>query len=438
MLEREFLPGQRLEGSPYRIIRLVGAGGMGAVYEVEHEQLGKRYIAKTLLARLRSRDDLVARMNLEAKTLAKISHPNIVDVHHLDVTTDGVPYFIMEKLSGIDLRRLLRTRRTLDVDTAIGIMFDVLEALGHAHREGVIHRDVKPENIFLAQNGVETVTKLLDFGISRVIEGGAGITGDRFLGTLHYAAPEQLDGSALTERTDIYAAGCVLFEMLAGRGPFDEEKDPRKIGAAHLKRPAPLLGQFAKVPPELERLVASALEKDPAKRPATALAFAGQLYVLKQKWKNLAVATANTTDESLITAVSLMSPESSGAVKAVSANVTPGSEPARPGVERAPARKLEKAQPTHTADLTPRVPTERLAAKTPAPLARPSPQQSPVEPARLSTGQRQIQNRVRGVIPYALAGASVGLLLVLAFAWMTSPRAHARPEHTEPILEQGR
>src|SRR5262249_24150471 len=147
----ELVPGQWLEGSPFRVVRFVRSGGMEAVYEVEHARLGKRYIAKTLRARLRSRQDLIARMELEAKTLARISHPNIVEVHHLDVTPSGIRYFIMEMLHGIDLRRLLATRRRLDVDTGLGIMLDVLDALGTAHRAGVIHRDVKPENIFLAR-----------------------------------------------------------------------------------------------------------------------------------------------------------------------------------------------------------------------------------------------------------------------------------------------
>ncbi len=311
-MQAELVPGQMLEGTPYRILRLIGEGGMGAVYEVEHVRLTKRYVAKTLHARLRSRDDLVERMEIEAKSTAKLRHPNIVDVHDLGVTTDGKPYFIMDKLEGIDLRRLLRAKKRLDVETALRIILDVLEALAAAHRAGLIHRDIKPENIFLAQNGLEPVVKLLDFGIARVATRSSRLTGNRFVGTLQYAAPEQLEGQPVSARTDIYAVGCVLFEMIAGRGPFHEMRDPKSIGAAHRKIPAPSLAQFAEVPEALARLVASALEKDPARRPMSALAFAQQLYLVKQHLQDQPLATANTTNEMLMTAVSEMAPESNG------------------------------------------------------------------------------------------------------------------------------
>ena len=296
----DFEPGAMLPGTPYRVIRKIGAGGMGAVFEVEHTRLKKRLMAKTMHPGLRARQDFVTRMEVEAQTLARIGHPNIVQVHDLGVTDDGIPFFVMEKLEGSDLRKLLRTRRFLDLRDALAIVEDVLEGLAHAHREGVVHRDIKPENIFLARSGADTVTKILDFGIVHVMNDSKNLTGERFLGTCQYAAPEQLRGEKPSERTDIYAVGCVLFELLTGRRVF-AGPSTREFMAQHMHEEAPLLSSIAQgVPPELDALVASSLAKDPAQRPIGALWFASQLHRIQLSSANVVLAEANTTAEMLL------------------------------------------------------------------------------------------------------------------------------------------
>jgi serine/threonine protein kinase len=282
---RDYLPGERLAGTVYEVVRLIGAGGMGTVYDVEDTTIGKRYVLKTLHPQLGAREDLAYRMQREARTLAKLSHPNIVEVITAGVTGDDLrlPFFVMERLNGQSLRIVLEKKGQLDLPHAYHIAIDLLDALDHAHDKGVIHRDVKPDNIFLHRTpGGVTITKLLDFGIQSLLDSTARETAGRFVGTLRYAAPEQLRGEAATPAVDVYAAALVLYEMIAGRGPFDDLGESQAIGAAHLDQPPPPLSRFVPVPRELQRLMSAALAKDPAARPRDAFSFAASLRNLKK------------------------------------------------------------------------------------------------------------------------------------------------------------
>ncbi|MCW5837828.1 MAG: serine/threonine protein kinase, partial [Labilithrix sp.] len=264
-------PGQMLEGTSYRVVREIGAGGMGVVYEIEHVRLKKRYVAKVIHDQIRDDEGAAKRMEREAQVLAGISHPNVVQVHDIGTTQDGVSYFVMEKLEGVDLRRTMK-RVGVTRLRAVAIITDVLAALEYVHRRGIVHRDIKPENIFLAEQPHGTVTKVLDFGIVHIFDGDGRVSQGRitktggFIGTLYYAAPEQMQGKTAGPPNDVYAAGLVLFEMLAGRGPFDD--DPG-VGLSRCFKPAPLLTELLPTaPPELSRVVARALEQDPARRPS--------------------------------------------------------------------------------------------------------------------------------------------------------------------------
>jgi serine/threonine protein kinase len=299
-----------IPGTVYQVVRLLGRGGMGTVYEVEDTTVGKRYVLKTLTAQLREKKEIAQRLNREARVLARLSHPNIVEVVTAGITTDGLrlPYFVMQKLSGHALRAVLNTKGCLPLDTAYSIAIDLLDALDHAHGLGVVHRDVKPENIFLHRgvNGVHQ-TKLLDFGVMRMITGDHPQTGGRFVGTLRYAPREQLEGGAITPQTDLYAAGLVLYEMIAGGGPFDDEITDRGIANAHIERVPPRLSSRLPIPAELDALVASALSKDPAARPADAFTFAAKLRDLAG---DVMRATPTTTALRLETALEGVKPAS--------------------------------------------------------------------------------------------------------------------------------
>lgn len=290
MPPRDYHAGELVPGTVYRIVRPIGAGGMGTVYDVEDTTIGKRYVLKTLHPRLGSREDLARRMQNEARTLARLHHPNIVEVITAGVTADDLrlPFFVMERLDGQSLRAVLEKRGRLELPHAYNLVIDLLDALDHAHDRGIVHRDVKPDNIFLHRSAAgSTVTKLLDFGIVSLLDDAENETSGRFLGTLRYAAPEQLRGEKPTPKTDVYASALVLYEILAGRGPFDDEGDPHRVGQAHLHQRPPPLMHFAWVPTELNGLVMAALDKDPAVRPRDAFSFAASLRNIKRVYPSM-------------------------------------------------------------------------------------------------------------------------------------------------------
>jgi len=253
---------------------------MGSVYDVEDVTVGKRYVLKTLHPQLVSRHDLAKRMQAEARALATLQHPNIVDVVTAGVTTDlqPMPFYVMERLNGQNLRIVIEKKGSLELTHCFRIAIDVLDALEHAHEHSVLHRDVKPDNIFLHRNANgTTTTKLLDFGIMRLLDRKASHTQGKFIGTLRYASPEQIFGGDLGPPSDIYSLGLVLYEMLAGRGPFDELGDAYAIGAAHAQTAPPPVSKFVAVPRELERLVMASIAKLPHERPRDCFAFASEL-----------------------------------------------------------------------------------------------------------------------------------------------------------------
>jgi serine/threonine-protein kinase len=275
-----FEPGQLLAGTVYRVIRHLATGGMGSVYDVEDTTVEKRYVLKTLHPQLVAREDLARRMRDEAKSLARLNHPNIVDVITAGITTDAlkIPFYVMERLVGQNLRSVLRKKGALEAVPALRIAIDVASALEHAHENSIVHRDVKPENIFLhaSPNGA-TTTKLVDFGIVRLLDRKASHTHGKFIGTLRYASPEQIASREIGPPSDIYSLGLVLYEMLAGQGPFDDAGDAYAIGAAQVEKAPPPLSRFVPVAPGIERLVASAIEKDPSRRPRSCFAFRSEL-----------------------------------------------------------------------------------------------------------------------------------------------------------------
>ncbi|MET0791021.1 MAG: serine/threonine-protein kinase [Polyangiaceae bacterium] len=266
---REFQDGEVIDGTRYRVIRLIGVGGMGSVYEVEHTELGKRFVLKALLRELARREDLVQRLRNEWRALARLQHPNIVNVTDAGTSHSGVPYYVMERLDGDTLAAALRQKQRLHVLEAVHITAAVLDALSAAHDIGIIHRDVKPANVFLAAGGG---VKLLDFGIAKIADATSVVTARGIaVGTPRYMSPEQARGERVDGRSDLYAAALILFEMIAGVGPFEDVRDANELLLAHLARDVPSLSAVVMgVSPELERIVARMLAKDCRERPSHA------------------------------------------------------------------------------------------------------------------------------------------------------------------------
>ncbi|HEY3359709.1 MAG TPA: serine/threonine-protein kinase, partial [Polyangia bacterium] len=274
--------GDVVEGR-YRLDAVLGVGAMGTVYEAEHVEIG-RGVALKILHPIYSRNaELVQRFRREARAASTIGHPNIVDVTDFGSTADGCAYFVMERLRGQDLKAALAQERQMRPPRAVEIMVQVCQALQAAHEHGVIHRDLKPENIFLVpRDGSPDFVKILDFGIAKSLGFGQGdgrsLTMPGIaMGTPAYMAPEQAAGQKVDGRTDIYAVGAILYELLAGVAPFEGDDILDVLTRKAREDPPSLAGRVADVPPALEQLVMRALRRDPAERPPSMADFAAQL-----------------------------------------------------------------------------------------------------------------------------------------------------------------
>ena len=276
----QFEAGQQVPGTNYVVKSLIGSGGMGSVYEVEHTTLGKVFVLKALHRHLTSRPDLVARMQNEWRALAKLNHPHIVQVTDAGQSSNGLPYYVMEHLKGETLAQLLSRRGKLPFSAVGPIVVEVLSALGAAHLTGAIHRDVKPQNIFVTEGGT---VKLLDFGIAKLRDQVAKVVtaGGVSIGTPRYMAPEQAEGKPVDCRADLYAAGLVLYEGVLGKGPFAHIRDANELVMAHIgQEPERVDFVDPSISPEVADLIAHLLAKSPDARPASAKVAAAQLNAL--------------------------------------------------------------------------------------------------------------------------------------------------------------
>ncbi|HET6882593.1 MAG TPA: protein kinase [Pirellulales bacterium] len=246
----------------YRLLRTLGQGGMGTVWEAEQAGSGRRVALKLLSPRLSPTTENIDRFLREGKLAASVSHPRSTFVFGAG-QQDGQPYIAMELMPGRTLKDVLDEEGPLPVERAVDYMLDVIDGLEAAHALGVIHRDVKPSNCFLDGDGR---VKIGDFGLSKSLVSAAGLTQTgTFVGTPQFAAPEQVKGGAVDQRTDVYAVGATLFCLLAGRAPFEGEAVA--VVAQIVSDPAPRLRSLrSEVRPSLDRVVARTLEKEPARR----------------------------------------------------------------------------------------------------------------------------------------------------------------------------
>ena len=203
----------------YDIVRPIGKGAMGMVY-LAHDTILERDVAlKVMVSQIADDAELNQRFVREAKAVAKMHHPNVVNVFDLGHHTDGSPYIAMELLKGHDLQKAMRTPPPMSLDRKVGVIVQVLAGLAHAHQQGIVHRDSKPANVFINQDGT---VKIMDFGVARLTSGSMTGTGN-IVGTADYMSPEQVKGAKVDGRSDLFSAGCMLYELLAGRRPFHSE-----------------------------------------------------------------------------------------------------------------------------------------------------------------------------------------------------------------------
>ena len=267
------LVGHALEGR-YRIVARLARGGMSTVYAAVDERLDRRVAVKVMSSRLSADPAFVDRFAREARVAARLSHVNAVSVY--DQGHDaGKVFLVMELVTGRTLRDLLDERGHLSPAEAVSIMEPVLAALAAAHRAGLVHRDVKPENILLADDGL---VKVADFGLARALDSDVASTRTGLMmGTVAYCAPEQIAKGQADQRSDVYAAGIVLFELLTGRPPYSGESAMNvAYQHVHSRVPAPS-SQIRGIPNEIDELVISATDPEPSQRPSDAGAFLAEI-----------------------------------------------------------------------------------------------------------------------------------------------------------------
>jgi serine/threonine-protein kinase len=255
------------------VIRKLGEGGMGSVYLAEHVVIEKKLVLKVLALELSRRQDLVARFLQEARSASRIGHENVIDISDFGQSADGLVYIAMEYLEGKDLGEVVRAEGALAWARVRDILVQICRALRAAHDKGIVHRDMKPENIFLIQReGRPEFVKILDFGIAKVM--GLDPNGPRLtrtgmiFGTPEYMAPEQAEGKEADHRVDVYAVGCIAYHLITGSTPFVAENFMAMLTKHLMEDPVPpsVRRPDLEITPEMDALVLRALEKDRDKR----------------------------------------------------------------------------------------------------------------------------------------------------------------------------
>lgn len=271
----------------YRLVRRIGSGGMGEVWEAHHRFLARRSAIKLIVPPEETmRAELLRRFEREAQATAFLTSEHTVRLFDFGRATDGSLYYVMELLQGLDLQRVVERTGPLSPAHAVDVIAQACESLGEAHESGLVHRDVKPSNIFLTRSGLRTdFVKVLDFGLVSFADPSVTLTlADKsiFRGTVDYASPESLRGEKQDARSDVYQLGCVLFYLLTGRRVFERTSSMATAVAHSLDEP-PLASTRAPepIPEDLDDLILRCLAKDPRERPASAVELAEELRELE-------------------------------------------------------------------------------------------------------------------------------------------------------------
>ncbi|GAA1630104.1 protein kinase [Catellatospora bangladeshensis] len=385
-------PGVTL-GGRYELLDLIARGGMGEVWRADDLVLGRRVAVKALLPALAGEAGFTARFRAEARAMAALSHPGIVEIYDYG-HADGVAYLVMQFVEGESLRALVDRDGAVDPHLAMGLLAQAADAIHAAHRQGIVHRDVKPSNLLLRPDGRLALT---DFGIARMVAGDRLTAADEILGTSSYLAPEQVTGAEIGPATDVYALGVVAYELVTGDRPFNADT-PLAVALQHVNDDPPALP--ADVPRPVRALIMRALAKEPDERWPSAAALA-------QASRSAAHATRTAARAAAASAVSPSTENTAAADR--------------------PPHKRAAAAPSGSAASRP------SRAVAPAGRAAPVPAGERSLADAMPPGHRRPLNAGPFRDRRLLAGAAgVLLLLVAALAYALTPSAGADPSGQDP------
>ncbi len=253
--------GKRLDGR-YEIERLIGEGGMANIYAA-HDQVEDREVAiKIMKDEFLTNEEFSRRFRTESKAIAVLNHPNIVKIYDFSFG-DNIQYIVMEQVMGITLKQYIEQQKRLSAKEAVHYTIQILRALQHAHSKGIMHRDIKPQNIMLMHDGT---IKVMDFGVACFAREEGRLSDDMAVGSVHYISPEQARGEATDEKTDIYSVGVMLYEMLTGRLPFDDEQPLEVVRMKMSSDPTPPREIDPDIPQGLEEIILRAMQRNTASR----------------------------------------------------------------------------------------------------------------------------------------------------------------------------
>jgi serine/threonine protein kinase len=432
------LVGREIAGR-YRMLAKLGEGGMGAVYRAEQISLKRKVAVKLLRPELSSEPGLVRRFNAEAELAAKLNHPNTVNIYDFGQDADGTLFIAMEYVEGQSLRQVLAAGGAMPPARALSIVGQIASSLADAHGHGIVHRDLKPDNVMLTERGKQRdVVRVLDFGIAKLRDDGKGVeqamtrAGD-LVGTPQYMAPEQIRAEAVDGRTDVYAVGAMLYEMLTGRLPF-EGPTLMAILSKHLTEtaePPSRRRPDLAIAPALDQLVLETLAKEPAERTASMERLAERVtetcVALGIQPGFSQVMGAATGAMANATAPAPTPPPSQAGMPPgppPGAPITPGRPMRPPGVPHTYPPGMMMAEPppppppAHAAPVSPYAPPGYVG---PAPLPTSTPPPPlPVTPApapayhapRVAAPAKKSNALVWGLVAFALGGVGLGIYLI--------------------------
>ncbi len=257
------MSGDTLLNGRYRLVAQQGSGGMAVIYKAVDQSLGRTVAVKVLRPSLTAEPTFITRFQNEARSIANLTHPNIVTVH--DVGNDGpTNYIVMEFVEGRDLKKIIREQGSFSLERSVNLGIMICAGLGFAHRAGIVHADVKPQNILINR---DDIVKITDFGIAQALSDTQPTQRQSVVwGSPHYFAPEQAQGEKPTAGSDVYSIGIVMFEMLTGKLPYTGSNQ-QELALAHIREPIPLAHEInPAIPEELSHIIAKTMNKDPTDR----------------------------------------------------------------------------------------------------------------------------------------------------------------------------